>query len=106
MIYQKQANQKRKQYSAEFKFKLALEAIKKESLSEVARQHGLGANVVSRWKQILLEEGAQIFDASPNKVIEGFKNKVAKLEQMIGKKEVELNLIKNFSNFYASRNGP
>jgi transposase-like protein len=97
---------KRKKYSSEFKFKLALEALQKNNLSQVARQYGLGANVISRWKSCLLEQGSQIFDSAPNQVIESLNKKVEKLEQMVGKKEVELNLVKNFSEFYESPNGP
>lgn len=97
---------KRKKYSPQFKFKLSLEAIKTDNLSEIARQHSIGANILSRWKQQLLEGGYQIFDTAPNKLITDQEKKIAKLEQIIGKKEVELNLVKNFSEFYESRNSP
>jgi hypothetical protein len=50
-----------------------------------------------------LEKGKQVFETDTDKEKEDLKKKVAKLEQIIGKKEVELNLLKNFSDFYESR---
>jgi hypothetical protein len=33
------------------------------------------------------------------------QKKVGQLEQLVGKKEIELNLIKNFADFYGSQSG-
>jgi len=33
------------------------------------------------------------------------KKKIAQMEQLLGKKEIELNLIKNFADFYSSQSG-
>lgn len=93
---------KRKIYTPQFKFDRALEAIKADSLSQIARQYDIGANLVSKWKGLLLKHGAHIFESNPDKQTENLKNKLAKLEQMIGQKEIELNLLKNFSDFYSS----
>jgi len=98
--------QRRKQYTPQFKFDRALEAIKNDNLSEISRKYGIGANVVSNWKKHLLEQGCRIFETSPNQENKELKNQISKLEQMLGKKEIELNLLKNFSDFYQSRNTP
>ena len=95
---------KKKNYSPQFKLKLAIEAIKNNSLSEISRQYNVGPNVIYDWKKLLLEQGEHIFETTPNKESKKLKSKIAKLEQMIGKKEIELNLIKNFSDFYQSQN--
>lgn len=96
----------RKHYTPEFKFNRAIEAIKKNNLSEISRQYGIAVNILSRWKDELLTKGSHIFENDPGKEAENQKKKIAKLEQMIGKKEVELNLLKNFSDFYQSQNTP
>jgi len=95
---------KRKQYSPQFKFDRALEAVKVGNLSEISRKYGVSVNVLSNWRSELLRRGAQIFTTTPDQENNRLKSKIAKLEQMLGKKEVELNVLKNFSDFYESEN--
>ncbi len=94
----------RKHYSAQFKIDRALETIKSNNLSDISRKYSVSVNVLSVWRSQLLERGAQIFETSPDKEKNILKNKIAKLEQMLGKKEVELSVLKNFSDFYESPN--
>jgi len=96
----------RKQYTPQFKFTLSVEAIQKNNLTQVARQYGVGVNVLSKWRTDLLEQGHKVFETKSDKEVGFLREQIGKLEQMLGKKEVELNLLKNFSNFYQSRNGP
>lgn len=97
---------KRKIYAPQFKFERALETVKTSSLSEVSRKYGINANVLLKWRDRLLGQGSNLFAEAPEKETKELKSKIAKLEQMLGKKEVELNLLKNFSDFYASQNSP
>jgi len=94
----------RRKYTPQFKFDRALEAIKTDNLSEMSRKYGISVNVLSKWRARLLENGAQAFETTPDQEKNQLKNKIAKLEQMLGKKEVELNVLKNFSDFYESQN--
>jgi len=94
----------RKQYSPQFKVDRALEAVKTDNLSEISRKYGVSVNVLSNWKTQLIERGPRIFETSPDQEKNALKNKIGRLEQMLGKKEVELNLLKNFSDFYESQN--
>jgi transposase-like protein len=94
----------RKQYTPEFKFKLVQESIKDENMTSVARKYSVNFTLLAKWKSHFLEHGKQVFEGSSDKEKEELKKKVAKLEQIIGKKEIELNLIKNFSDFYESQN--
>jgi len=94
----------RKQYTPEFKFKLVEESIRNENMTEVARKHGVNFTLLAKWKNYFLEHGKQVFETNSGKDTEELKKKIAKLEQIIGKKEIELNLIKNFSDFYESKN--
>ena len=94
----------RKKYSPQFKFERALEAIQTGNLSEISRKYDISVNVLSNWRSELLKRGAQMFVTTQDQETKRLKNKVAKLEQMLGKKEVELNVLKNFSDFYESEN--
>ena len=89
-----------------FKLKLVLEAIKSGDVSQTGRKYGINATLLAKWKKRLEEEGQHIFEKTPDQEKEQLKKQIGKLEQMIGKKEVELNLLKNFSDFYASQNSP
>jgi transposase-like protein len=96
----------RKQYTAQFKFDRAVEAIKTDNLSALGRKYGIGVNLLSRWRQDLLTRGWRVFENGPDQENRHLHERIGKLEQMVGKKEVELNLLKNFSDFYASRSSP
>jgi transposase-like protein len=55
----------RRCHSAEFKFKVALEAAKGLiTLNEIASEFNLHPNLVSQWKQQLLEGGQALFRPS------------------------------------------
>jgi len=94
----------RKQYTPEFKFKLVQESLKEGNMTTVARKYGLNFNLVANWKSHFLAHGKQVFETTNDKEKENLKKKVSQLEQLIGKKEIELSLLKNFSDFYESRN--
>ena len=92
-------------YTAKFKFDRVIESIKLNSLSQVARQYGFGVNLLSKCRNDFFKSGHAVFETKPDQDLVSLQKKVEKLEQIIGKKEVELSLIKNFSDFYQSRNG-
>jgi len=97
---------KKTSYTPQFKLDRALEALRNNNISEIARKYGLNANLLYLWRDQLVERGASVFETAPDQTINDLKAKVARLEQMVGKKEVELNLLKNFSDFYSSRSTP
>lgn len=99
-------SRKKNTYTPQFKFERAIDSLKSENVSVVSRQYGLNANLLYLWKGQLAERGAQIFETSPDQTVRELKAKIARLEQMLGKKEVELSLLKNFSDFYSSRSTP
>lgn len=96
---------KKRKYSAKFKFDRVLETIKGIPQVEVSRQYNINSNLISKWRNNFLTHGYEIFETNTNKEITSLRSKVSKLEQIIGKKEIELNLIKNFADFYQSQNG-
>ena len=85
----------RKNYSPKFKFQVALEALSGEkTTSQIAKQYSVHPNSVELWKKSFLEHGPDLF-AESNTVKE-YERQIAKLEQLLGKKEVEIALLKNF----------
>jgi transposase len=95
---------KRTKYSAQFKLERALEAIKSDNATEIARKYNLGVNMICNWKKQLLSQGSSVFSNSPDNEKNQLKSKISRLEQMVGKKEIELSVLKNFSDFYESQN--
>lgn len=52
----------RKQFSSNFKFKVAVEALKNEkTATELASQFEVSVSQISKWKNELLQNGQQIF---------------------------------------------
>lgn len=89
------ANKQGKRYSSKFKFEVVMEALTSEADdTEIARRHQVHPVTLSKWKSHLLEHGAEVF---ARKARDGAqKRKIAQLEQILGRKEVELALAKNF----------
>ena len=53
---------KRKQYTPEFKFKVVLESLQRDTtLEQVYRKYTVSSSMVSRWRQALHEIGPEIF---------------------------------------------
>ena len=87
---------KKANYSASFKFKVVLEALTNgKTESEVARSFNIHPVTLSKWKKTFMQEGSKVFGG--NDVVKEKDDQIAKLERMLGQKEVELALIKNFS---------
>lgn len=86
---------KPKSVPPQVKFQAALEAIKGErSLVEIARIYGVHPNTIVKWKAELMEEGPSIFSNETQE--KELEKKIRDLEQLIGKKEIEIALLKNF----------
>lgn len=86
-----------KRYSPRFKFQVVLEALRREDAdAEVARAYGVHPVTLSRWKRDFLEKGAEIFGSSAE--VAQYEKRVSDLERMVGQKEVEIALLKNFLN--------
>jgi transposase-like protein len=88
----------RRQYSAEWKAKIALEAIKgQRTIQEIASHYELHPNLVTHWKKQLLDRAVEIF--SSGKMGEGKADEELKAElyQQIGKLQVEVDWLKKKS---------
>lgn len=80
---------KKKPHSAEYKFKVALEAIKGEkTTAELCQEYGVVSSQIFSWKKALLEHGAEVFSKGiPSKAKQD--NEVEKLHATIGRLTVE-----------------
>jgi transposase-like protein len=79
-------------YSSEFKLQVVLEALQAEGTdAEVARAYDVHPVTLSNWKTKLKENGSKAFGGSDE--LREKKKKIAKLERMIGQKEVEIALL-------------
>jgi transposase-like protein len=97
---------KKTNYTPQFKLERALEVMRTDNVSEIARKYNMNPNLLYQWRDQLIERGIKVFETAPDQTVNELKSKVGRLEQLIGKKEVELNLLKNFSDFYSSQNRP
>ena len=77
---------KRRKFSATFKAKVAIEALKeRESLAELSRKFEIHPNIISKWKKEFLEHADQAFkdkksEADPEVDIEKLYAKIGQLE--------------------------
>jgi transposase len=86
---------KPKSYTPKFKFQLVLEVLQGErSEVELGRIYGVHHTTISKWKRQFLDHGAELF--SSNEELKRYEKRVADLQRMIGHKEIELALLKNF----------
>ncbi|WP_224994322.1 transposase [Cesiribacter sp. SM1] len=81
--------QKRRSFSAEFKVKVAFEALKEQqTLQELAQKYELHPNQISAWKQEFLEKSASVFSQGKKK--EEATVDTGKLYEEIGRLKVEV----------------
>jgi len=86
----------RKKFEAGFKAKVALEAIKGEkTLAELSSQYGVHANMITRWKQEMLEKLPGIFDKKAERRENAEEaEKVDKLYKAVGELKMENDWLK------------
>lgn len=85
----------RKRYSPKLKFQVVLEALSGEKTpGQIAKQYGLHANSVGVWRKQFLKHGPEIF--AQDDTVQQYERRLSELEQLLGKKEVEIALLKNF----------
>lgn len=86
---------KRKQYSDQFKFKVALEAIKGlETTNELASRFQVHPNQIQNWKKKLADEGSMVFERKSGKQQQDLSTDEAELYEQIGRLKMELEWLK------------
>ena len=85
---------KRQKRSANFKFKVALEATKElKTVSQIASDYQVNPGQVSQWKKQLQSQGATLFKSNPDSSRQQEK-KEAELYEQIGRLKMELEWLK------------
>lgn len=80
----------RKSHSAEFKYKVALEALKEqETLATLSQKYGVHVAQIQKWKSQLQKEGSTLFSDKRGKVPKSQDKVISQLHEKIGKLTVE-----------------
>jgi len=86
---------KRRQLSAQFKFKVALAATKEDkTLGQLASEYSVHPGQISQWKRQLLSAGAEVFGRSSSRQAQAQDAVQADLYEQIGRLKMELEWLK------------
>lgn len=82
-------------YSPKLKAQVVLEVLSGEKTpAHVAKAYRVHPNSVQLWKRRFLERAPEIFSEAAT--VQEYERRIRELEQLVGKKEVEIALLKNF----------
>lgn len=85
----------RRKFSAEFKFKVVLEALReRETLAALAAKYQIHPQQITDWKRALLEQGEQVFSNPAESKDKDIEAKISKLYEQIGMLKVENDFLK------------
>jgi transposase len=74
-------------------------ALPGESISSVARRHGVAPNLLYRWRRLMTEGGAVAVDAddqvTSNQDVRKLEERVRELERLLGRKTMEVEILKD-----------
>ena len=88
---------KRRRFTPEFKAEVVIEALSGESSqAELCRCHNLSADQLLKWKHQLLENAATLFE-STDKQSDASIERIAQLEQLVGRLTLALEIQKKAS---------
>ena len=94
-------SKKRRQFTADFKFKVALEAAKgTKTISEISSASRVHSNQISQWKRQLLDDGASLFKKNTAKQQREQEQREAELYEQIGRLKMELEWLKKKANLF------
>jgi len=86
---------KRKQHSADFKFKVALEALKElKAASELSSIYEVHPTLISNWKKQLKDKGKEVFSNNGNRKEQDTQSLQSALYEEIGRLKFELDWLK------------
>ena len=88
----------RREHSAAFKAKVALEAVKGEkTVAQLSSDFGIHANLIRQWKKHLLKEPPDLFSSRKIRSEKDRSELESELYRQIGQLKVELNWLKKKS---------
>jgi transposase len=84
-----------KRYSAKLKFQVVIELLSgNKTPGQIAKAYGVHPNTVNAWRKVFFEKGPEIF--SQDSIVAEYERRIAELERLVGRKELEAALLKNF----------
>jgi transposase len=91
----------RRKFDPEFKARVVLEMISgQKGLLAASREYGIKDSVLSRWKQEFLEKASHLFE--PPTVDDHKDERIAELEQMVGRLTMQLDMAKKVLRYSGS----
>lgn len=95
-------SKKRRRFSADFKFRVALEAAKgQRTLSELSSEYSVHPNQISQWKRQLLTNGAEVFNQNGAHGHSDSEAIQTELYEQIGRLKMELEWVKKKSTQFS-----
>jgi transposase-like protein len=89
---------KRKKHTAQFKFKVALEAVRNlKTRNQIASQFEVHPTQVGQWKKTLVEKGSAIFETPHHEDKKKQDKQETELYEQIGRLKMELEWLKKKS---------
>lgn len=90
---------RRRRWSAAEKLRIVEETLDgRASISVVARRNGVGANLLYRWRRLMLEGGSVAVtdddDVTSNRVVRQMDERIRELERQLGRKTMEVEILK------------
>ena len=90
---------RRRRWTVAEKLRIVEETLdERSSISVVARRNGVGANLLHRWRRLMLEGGAVAVsdddDVTSNRVVRQMDERIRELERQLGRKTMEVEILK------------
>ena len=86
---------KRQQYSNDFKFKIALEAVKgAKTISQIAADYNVHPTQIGTWKKQLLQQGSTLFTRPNDRQQREQQERETALYEQIGRLKMDLEWLK------------
>ena len=92
-------SRKRREYTAEFKFQVAMEYLTgKKGRAQILREYEISDSVLERWYRKVMEEGHEVFAANRGSGLRKNEKRIAELERMVGRLAMELGAAKKYQS--------
>jgi transposase-like protein len=89
---------KPRKFSPEFKAQVVLEMLTQgKSAAQASREYGIKDSVLSRWRQEFIARAPRLFEPGLNTGPDDSNQRIAELEQLVGRLTLELNVAKKVS---------